>query len=124
MAKIVLGLVEPENGEVFIEGERWSNVAESLRKSRRSSMQLIAQDAFSSFDPRYTVEKIVGESLDVTGLRGAERRDRVLEVLEAVRLSGDCLARYPASFQAASASAWPSPGRSRRVRAFSSPMSR
>jgi peptide/nickel transport system ATP-binding protein len=58
-------------------------------------MQLIAQDAFSSFDPRYTVEKIVGESLDVTGLYGAERRDRVLEVLEAVRLGGDFLTRYP-----------------------------
>lgn len=95
VAKMVLGLVEPEHGEVFIEGQPWSNIAESLRKSRRSSMQLIAQDAFSSFDPRYTVEKIVGESLDVTGLRGAERRDRVLEVLEAVRLGGDFLTRYP-----------------------------
>ncbi|WP_272871344.1 ATP-binding cassette domain-containing protein [Agrobacterium tumefaciens] len=95
VAKMVLGLVEPENGEVFIEGQPWSNIAESLRKSRRSSMQLIAQDAFSSFDPRYTVEKIVGESLDVTGLRGVERRDRVLEVLEAVRLSRDFLTRYP-----------------------------
>ncbi|MDO3445377.1 ABC transporter ATP-binding protein [Agrobacterium sp. V1] len=95
VAKMVLGLVEPEQGEVFIEGQPWSNIAESLRRSRRSSMQLIAQDAFSSFDPRYTVEKIVGESLDVTGLRGAERRDRVLEVLEAVRLGGDFLTRYP-----------------------------
>lgn len=95
VAKMVLGLVEPEEGTVVIEGQPWSNVAESLRRFRRSTMQLIAQDAFSSFDPRYTVEKIVGESLDVTGLYGAERRDRVLEVLEAVRLGGDFLTRYP-----------------------------
>ncbi|UNZ52995.1 dipeptide ABC transporter ATP-binding protein [Agrobacterium tumefaciens] len=95
VAKMVLGLVEPDEGTVVIEGQPWSNVAESLRRSRRSTMQLIAQDAFSSFDPRYTVEKIVGESLDITGLYGAERRDRVLEVLEAVRLGGEFLTRYP-----------------------------
>lgn len=95
VAKMVLGLVEPEEGEVFVDGQLWSNVAENTRRPRRSIMQLIAQDAFSSFDPRYTVEKIVGESLDVTGLFGAERRDRVLDVLEAVRLSGDFLKRYP-----------------------------
>lgn len=95
VAKMVLGLVEPEEGAIFIDGQMWSNVAENIRRPRRSIMQLIAQDAFSSFDPRYTVEKIVGESLDVTGLQGAERRDRVLEVLEAVRLGGDFLKRYP-----------------------------
>ncbi len=95
VAKMVLGLVEPEEGAVFIDGQLWSNVAENTRRPRRSIMQLIAQDAFSSFDPRYTVEKIVGESLDVTGLHGAERLDRVLEVLEAVRLGGDFLPRYP-----------------------------
>lgn len=95
VAKIVLGLVEPDDGTVVIEGQPWSNVAESLRRPQRSTMQLIAQDAFSSFDPRYTVGKIVGESLDVTGLRGSERRERIVEVLESVRLGGDFLNRYP-----------------------------
>ncbi len=95
VAKIVLGLVEPEEGAVFIDGQLWSNVSDDVRRPRRSIMQLIAQDAFSSFDPRYTVEKIVGESLEITGLYGAERRERVLEVLEAVRLGGDFLQRYP-----------------------------
>ncbi|MGF9567210.1 ABC transporter ATP-binding protein [Neorhizobium sp. BT27B] len=95
VAKMVLGLVDPDEGAVFIDGQLWSNVAESVRRPRRSIMQLIAQDAFSSFDPRYTVEKIVGESLDVAGLYGPERRGRVVEVLEAVRLSGDFLSRYP-----------------------------
>jgi len=95
VAKIVLGLVEPEQGTVLIDGKQWSNIPEAERRPRRASMQLIAQDALSSFDPRYTVEKIVGESLDSIGVFGAARRERVLEVLDAVRLSEAFLKRHP-----------------------------
>jgi peptide/nickel transport system ATP-binding protein len=95
VAKIVLGLVEPDHGSVRLDGGGWSNVTEAARRFRRSSMQLIAQDALSSFDPRYTVEKIIGESLDSAGIFGAARRERVLEVLDAVRLSEAFLKRYP-----------------------------
>lgn len=95
VAKIVLGLVEPDHGSVRLDGGGWSNVTEAARRSRRSSMQLIAQDALSSFDPRYTVEKIIGESLDSADIFGATRRERVLEVLDAVRLSDAFLKRYP-----------------------------
>ncbi|MBZ9791700.1 ATP-binding cassette domain-containing protein [Rhizobium sp. 3T7] len=51
---IVLGLVEPDDGTVFIDSEQWSNIPEARRRSRRASM-LIAH----TFDPRYTVEKII-----------------------------------------------------------------
>ncbi|WP_320199558.1 dipeptide ABC transporter ATP-binding protein [Agrobacterium sp. rho-13.3] len=95
VAKIVLGLTEPDEGNVLIEGKAWSNIREADRRSRRANMQLIAQDALSSFDPRYTVEKIIGESLDSIGVFGAARRARVLEVLDAVRLGPQFLDRYP-----------------------------
>ncbi|RDJ22411.1 ABC transporter ATP-binding protein [Bosea caraganae] len=95
VAKIVLGLVEPDSGTVQIDGEAWSHVGEAQRRSRRASMQLIAQDALSSFDPRYTVEQIVGESLDTVGMFGEARRQRVGEVLDAVRLGPSFLKRYP-----------------------------
>jgi peptide/nickel transport system ATP-binding protein len=95
VAKIVLGLTEPDEGNVLIEGKAWSNIREADRRSRRANMQLIAQDALSSFDPRYTVEKIIGESLDSPGVFGAARRARVLEVLDAVRLGPQFLDRYP-----------------------------
>jgi len=95
VAKIVLGLVEPDDGSVRLDGGGWSNIPEHARRARRSSMQLIAQDALSSFDPRYTVEKIVGESLDSVGIFGPARRERVLEVLDAVRLGEAFLKRHP-----------------------------
>lgn len=95
VAKIVLGLVEPDSGAVLVDGQPWSHRSEAERRSRRASMQLIAQDALSSFDPRYTVEKIVGESLDTAGIFGRDRRRRVVEVLDAVRLGSAFLDRYP-----------------------------
>lgn len=95
VAKIVLGLVEPDDGSVRLDGGGWSNIPEHARRARRASMQLIAQDALSSFDPRYTVEKIIGESLDSAGIFGTARRERVLEVLDAVRLGETFLKRYP-----------------------------
>ncbi len=95
VAKIVLGLVEPDAGKVLIDGEPWSDLGEGQRRVRRSRMQLIAQDALSSFDPRYSVERIVGESLDTVGVFGDARRRRVVDVLDAVRLGPAFLDRHP-----------------------------
>jgi len=95
VARMVLGLTEPDSGLIQIEGQPWSRVAEKERRLRRSRIQLIAQDPLSSFDPRYTVEKIIGESLDASGIYGHERRQRVLQLLDEVRLGERFLGRYP-----------------------------
>ncbi|EJN04987.1 ABC transporter ATP-binding protein [Phyllobacterium sp. YR531] len=95
VARIVLGLVKPDAGKVSIDGQPWSELSEGQRRAHRAGVQLIAQDALSSFDPRYTVERIVGESLDSVAVFGAERRRRVLEVLDSVRLGPAYLNRHP-----------------------------
>ena len=95
VAKIVLGLVAPDIGRVLLDGEPWSAVPEARRRSRRPGLQLIAQDPYSSFDPRYTVGQIIAESLDAANVRGAERRRRVLQALDEVKLGAACIDRYP-----------------------------
>jgi peptide/nickel transport system ATP-binding protein len=95
VARIVLGLVAPDGGRVLVDGQPWSELEERDRRARRARIQLIAQDALSSFDPRYSVDRIVGESLDAVQVFGAERRRRVLEVLDAVRLGPAFLDRHP-----------------------------
>lgn len=95
VARIVLGLVKPDAGKVSIDGQPWSELSEGQRRAHRAGIQLIAQDALSSFDPRYTVERIVGESLDSVVVFGTERRRRVLEVLDSVRLGSAFLNRHP-----------------------------
>jgi peptide/nickel transport system ATP-binding protein len=95
VARIVLGLTEPDGGSVQLDGQPWSGLTEAQRRPARAGIQLIAQDALSSFDPRYDVARIVGESLDSVGIFGEARRRRVLEVLDAVRLSPALLHRHP-----------------------------
>ena len=95
-AKIVLGLLAPDQGEVRLLGRRWSDIEESERRQLRSRLQYIPQDALSSFDPRYRVADVIGENLAGVGDRKA-RRARIVELLEQVGLNAGHLDRYPRS---------------------------
>ena len=95
LVKVVMGLTEPDSGTLQLEGERWDRLPEKARRARRARLQLIAQDPFSSFDPRYTVEKLIGESLDSVGIYGDARRQRVRQLLDEVQLGDRFLQRYP-----------------------------
>ena len=95
LVKVVMGLSEPDSGTLLLEGSRWDHLDEKARRARRARLQLIAQDPFSSFDPRYTVEKIIGESLDSAGIYGDARRQRVRQLLDEVQLGDRFLQRYP-----------------------------
>ncbi|WP_432970948.1 dipeptide ABC transporter ATP-binding protein [Dactylosporangium sp. CA-233914] len=94
LARIALGLVEPSAGTVRLGDVDWTGVPERRRRPYRRRLQVIAQDPLSSFDPRYTVEKLVGEPLPERGRPG---RDRVVELLERVGLGPEHLRRHPRS---------------------------
>ncbi|WP_305783202.1 ATP-binding cassette domain-containing protein [Symbioplanes lichenis] len=87
VAQLLFGLVAPDGGEVTFEGAPWSGVAERRRRPLRRRMQFISQDPLSSFDPRWTVGRIVAEA-------GPSRGD-VLPLLERVGLTKDVVDRYP-----------------------------
>ncbi|WP_329424962.1 ABC transporter ATP-binding protein [Streptosporangium sp. NBC_01495] len=63
VARLVLGLLEPASGEVRLGGEPWSGIRERGRRSRRSRIQVISQNPLDSFDPRYTVGRLIAEPL-------------------------------------------------------------
>ncbi|MET7401882.1 ABC transporter ATP-binding protein [Dactylosporangium sp. NPDC005572] len=92
LARIALGLVEPSAGAVHLGDVPWTGVPERRRRPHRRRLQVVSQDPLSSFDPRYTVEQLVGEPL---ALRGRARRDRVVELLERVGLGAADLRRHP-----------------------------
>jgi peptide/nickel transport system ATP-binding protein len=94
LARIALGLLAPDAGVVLLGGEPWSSLPERKRRRRRPRIQFVGQDALSSFDPRFTVERIVGEGLGQAGRpRPGPRRDRVVELLAAVGLDPSLLPR-------------------------------
>ncbi|MEU4242699.1 ATP-binding cassette domain-containing protein [Actinoplanes sp. NPDC026619] len=87
VAQLLFGLVAPTSGTVTFEGAPWSGVPERRRRSRRRRLQLISQDPLSSFDPRWTVRRIVAEALP----RGVP----VEPLLDRVGLGPDVLDRHP-----------------------------
>ncbi|MFI7000459.1 dipeptide ABC transporter ATP-binding protein [Nocardia sp. NPDC050175] len=94
-ARLALRLIAPTSGRIVVDGEPWSEYSDSELRRHRGTAQLIAQDPLSSFDPRYTVERIIGESLDTVGIRGRARANRVREMLDAVQLGREFLDRHP-----------------------------
>ncbi|MEU8150908.1 ABC transporter ATP-binding protein [Nonomuraea sp. NPDC048901] len=95
-ARIVLGLLEPDAGEVRLRGEPWSGVGERARRRRRGRIQAIYQDPLGSFNPRHTVAKILSEAAGAAGApRGRERAVRAAELLGQVGLAESLLRRRP-----------------------------
>ncbi|PKN80053.1 MAG: peptide ABC transporter substrate-binding protein [Chloroflexi bacterium HGW-Chloroflexi-9] len=97
--RAVLQLYRPTAGSVNFGGTELTTLkAGELRRFRRR-MQMIFQDPFSSLNPRMSVEQIVGEPLAIHGLyKGAERRERVQYILQAVGLNPAFARRYPHEF--------------------------
>ena len=95
-ARLLLGLEKPDAGEVSIDGTPWTALNPARQRERRRRMQIVYQDPLSSFDPRYTVDRVIGEALGVAGYpRGKRRRDRTVELLELVALDARHLRRRP-----------------------------
>ena len=88
LGRMLIGLIEPSGGSFSIDG--------GTPQQNRRSAQIIFQNPDSSLNPRKTVEAIVGRPLVLHGLAsGPGLRQRVVELLEMVRLSGAYLPRYP-----------------------------
>jgi oligopeptide transport system ATP-binding protein len=66
----------------------------------RKRIQMIFQDPYSSLNPRLTVEAIVGEALEIhfPRMNRAQRRTRILELLDLVGLEAKHIDRYPHEF--------------------------
>ncbi|MGW2277160.1 dipeptide ABC transporter ATP-binding protein [Streptomyces sp. NPDC001770] len=95
-ARIVLGLVEPDEGSVRFEGEAWSGLPERARRDRRRRLQVVHQDPLGSFDPRHTVRRIIAEAVARAGIaRGRARAARVAELLGQVGLPAALADRRP-----------------------------
>ena len=94
LAHLVMGMLPPDEGAVRLDGKPWSEATEKERRPRRSRVQTVHQDPLDSFDPRFSVERIVGEALGRPGRRAAAaERERITELLGRVGLDASILHR-------------------------------
>jgi len=99
LARLILGLLAPTSGHVVFDGHDLATLnARELRELRRR-IQVVFQDPFGSLNPRLQVGPIVAEGLEIHGIGDrAERKRRVLCLLERVGLKADSYHRYPHEF--------------------------
>lgn len=86
---VLTGLQAATSGTVEVCGEDRSRPARStrLRRHRGSQLQLVAQDPFTSLNPRQKIGNAIAEAVALhCRLSPSQRRDRVLELLDAVGL--------------------------------------
>jgi peptide/nickel transport system ATP-binding protein len=98
--KGIIQLIKPTAGKVVFDGTELTGMSAGLLREKRSEVQIIFQDPYSSMNPRMLVGDIICEGLRArsTALSG-ETGDRFLtELLDQVGLPADSARRYPHEF--------------------------
>ena len=87
-------------GEARFDGKEILGMTERDFRPMRREIQMIFQDPFNSLNPRQRVESIVAEPLEIhcREMSRADRRARVMELLDQVGLPRIAAARYPHEF--------------------------
>lgn len=98
VGRIALGLQQPDAGELRLFGEPWSTLSERRRRPRRGEVGVVYQDPLGSFDPRFSVQRLLTDALT----RGATTRPRAASVavsrlLSSVGLPPTIATRHPRS---------------------------
>ncbi|MEU0068259.1 ABC transporter ATP-binding protein [Streptomyces sp. NPDC006332] len=96
-ARVALGLVAPAAGSVSLFGGDLGRARGRARRALLSGVGVVLQDPVASLDARMSVAECVAEPLRThrRGMPAAERRERVAEALELVRLSRELAGRGP-----------------------------
>lgn len=97
LGRTILRLEEPTSGDIIYDGE--SIIGKDM-KDYRKKMQIVFQDPYASLDPRKTVSDIIGEAMDINKLYAnkAERRDKILNLMNLVGLNSEFYNRFPHEF--------------------------
>lgn len=96
VANIILNLLDPTSGKVYMRGRDLSSLNSKELFSLRHKLQVVFQNPYGSLDPMYSVFRIIEEPLRVhkVGTK-KEREKRVAELLDLVSLPRSAMRRYP-----------------------------
>jgi oligopeptide transport system ATP-binding protein len=100
LARAIIDLVPVTDGEIFFEGREIIAMSRAQRWELKKEIQMIFQDPLASLDPRMTIGDIIAEPLlsFFPDLNKAERKERVLQMMERVGLLPNVINRYPHEF--------------------------
>jgi peptide/nickel transport system ATP-binding protein len=101
VARLLVGLYAPTRGGfTFDNQDAHAAFKTAAGRKLRRRIQMIFQDPYASLNPRWQVERIVGEPLKEHGLitDAAQLKARVAELLQSVGLSPQDMVKFPHQF--------------------------
>ena len=96
LARVMSGLLPAREGDVLLDGEKLRPSLKQRARSELQKIQFVFQMADTALNPRQRIDHILGRPLEFyLGLRGAEKRKRIAELLDMVELPAEFAGRYP-----------------------------
>ncbi|MCQ0971416.1 ABC transporter ATP-binding protein [Paracoccus sp. TK19116] len=97
LARVITGLLPPSEGRIEFAGRTLSPALSGRSKDDLRELQMVYQMADVAMNPRQTVAQIIGRPLEFYfGLKGAEKRQRIAELLDEIEMGKGFADRYPA----------------------------
>jgi peptide/nickel transport system ATP-binding protein len=100
LVKVILQLIKPSSGKIVLNGIDLTELTKVEMRSIRKELQIVFQDPYGSLNPRLTIGEAIEEPLKVHGIFKNQqlRKNRVLELLDKVKLQPEHFNRYPHEF--------------------------
>ncbi len=101
LGRVIMRIIEGGEGDIRLgDSNNLLQLSDRAFHPYRRKMQIIFQDPYSSLNPRMSAGTIIEEPLKIhfPNWTKEERKKRVVELTQAVGLSGDQLNRYPHQF--------------------------
>ncbi len=99
VGRALLRLYDPTDGQVLFDERDITELKGEQLRELRLGMQMIFQDPFESLNPRHTIGDILEEPFIIHQMGSpAERRAKVLELLDKVGMPADAVHKYPHEF--------------------------
>jgi peptide/nickel transport system ATP-binding protein len=100
LARVVLELIPATAGNIIYQNQDITRLTAGKLKKLRKDLQIIFQDPYSSLNPRLAIGPAILEPMKVHRLHKneADRKSKVMELLEKVGLKPEHYYRYPHEF--------------------------
>ncbi|NOY09621.1 MAG: ABC transporter ATP-binding protein [Spirochaetes bacterium] len=96
LARVISGLAGATSGDIELDGEKLGKTIPERKQTQLRKIQMVFQNPETSLNPYHTIAETVGRPITLMGKSNKrEIRDRVISLLNAVKLSSHYYSRLP-----------------------------